>query len=405
MRRLIAEMPRAGTRKNQPAKALPGVTKIRDAIKLSQIRFYVYLSRSRAMSNSAKVALYTVLVIIASVSGYFAYQDFGRLMTRSANRNSELERIEPLREHPPQEPATNASAPLSTNSGAILTNSANLTNAEGGTNMLSRPIEPLASTASATNTNDVASMTVTNSLAMADTGTVAQAEEIPTALSPGPASGAAAGKRKGRLGLWTGLLIISVIGLGLLVANDVSHFMGNRALKVLYNDEGAGAKDADYERAEELWTNGEHLEAIRMMREYLNKHPREQHVAIRIAEIYEKDLKNDLAAALEYEEVLKHKLPDERWGWAAIHLCNLYFRLSQEQKAIDLLRRIVAEYPKVAAAEKARKRLEQIGEAPPPPPSTPIRVDARDIAAPPHPDAPSSPAPASNLPPGFRPKK
>ena len=56
------------------------------------------------------------------------------------------------------------------------------------------------------------------------------------------------------------------------------------------------------------------------MREYLLKNPREQHVSLRIAEIYEKDLANPLAAALEYEEVLKQKLPAERWGWAAIHL-------------------------------------------------------------------------------------
>ena len=34
------------------------------------------------------------------------------------------------------------------------------------------------------------------------------------------------------------------------------------------------------------------------MREYLKKNPREQHAALRIAEIYEKDLQNNLAAAL-----------------------------------------------------------------------------------------------------------
>jgi len=34
-----------------------------------------------------------------------------------------------------------------------------------------------------------------------------------------------------------------------------------------------------------LW---QHLEAVRLMREYYNKNPREVHVALRIAEIYEK---------------------------------------------------------------------------------------------------------------------
>jgi hypothetical protein len=119
---------------------------------------------------------------------------------------------------------------------------------------------------------------------------------------------------------------------------------------------------------------------------------------MRIAEIYEKDLKNNLAAALEYEEVLKHKLQPERWGWAAIHLCNLYFRLNQEQKGFDLLRRIVNDYPNTAAAEKARKRLEQVegGSGSEPMPMEPAVNTAPRTA---------SAQPQSNLPPGFRPKK
>jgi tetratricopeptide (TPR) repeat protein len=155
---------------------------------------------------------------------------------------------------------------------------------------------------------------------------------------------------------------ISIAGLALLVAHDLSQFLGGRALKVLYNEEGEGPASADYEQAEQEWANGQHLEAIRLMREYLNKHPREQHVALRIAEIYEKDLNNPLAAALEYEEVLKHKLPPENWGWAAIHLCNLYFKLNHPDKAIALLREIDSKYPDTAAAGKARKRLDMMDE-------------------------------------------
>ena len=118
--------------------------------------------------------------------------------------------------------------------------------------------------------------------------------------------------------------------------------------------------DPDYEAAEQVWADGNYLEAIQLMRDYLKKNPREQHAAIRIAEIYEKDLNNNLAAALEYEEILKQKLQPERWGWSAIHLCNLYFRMNQSDKAVALLRRIDAEYGETAAAGKARKRLELI---------------------------------------------
>lgn len=153
------------------------------------------------------------------------------------------------------------------------------------------------------------------------------------------------------------LFFIMVLGLGLLIGHDTSQFLGNRALKALYNDEGEGQRDPEYEQAEQVWADGHHLEAIRLMRECLQKNPREQHVALRIAEIYEKDLQNYLAAALEYEEVLKHNLPRERWGWAAIHLCNLYLKLGQPDKTMNLLRRIDAEYGETQAAEKARKRL------------------------------------------------
>src|SRR5438477_11946325 len=108
-------------------------------------------------------------------------------------------------------------------------------------------------------------------------------------------------------------------------------------MKLMFNDEGEAMSDPQYEEAEQVWANGEPLEAIRLMREYLNTNPREQHVALRIAEIYEKDLGNYLAAALEYEEVLTKKLSQERWGWAAIHLCNLYSsKLNQLEKALEL---------------------------------------------------------------------
>jgi hypothetical protein len=157
--------------------------------------------------------------------------------------------------------------------------------------------------------------------------------------------------------LMGGVFVLMLLGLGGLAGHDISQFVGNRFLKTIYDDDRAGEKDPDYEQAEQEWADGHHLEAIRLMREYLQKNPREQHVAIRIAEIYEKDLQNILAAALEYEEILKEKLPAERWGWAAIHLCNLYFKLGHTEKAIALLRRIDAEHGETAAAEKARQRL------------------------------------------------
>jgi hypothetical protein len=101
-----------------------------------------------------------------------------------------------------------------------------------------------------------------------------------------------------------------------------------------------------------------------------------------------------VAAALEYEEILKKHLSPERWGWTAVHLSNLYSgKLNKTAEAEVLLRRIITEYPQTAAAKKARERLgepEPVIEAPLPP-EQPT-------------DSDKSSSPPSKLPPGFRPK-
>lgn len=203
--------------------------------------------------------------------------------------------------------------------------------------------------------------------------------------------------RVGRMIAYGITMFFTLIGLAVMIGYDVSKFFANRVNDFIFNDDLKGVKDPDYEEAEHIWAKGDHLEAVGLMREYLNRHPREQYVALRIAEIYESDLRNYLAAALEYEEILKKKLPDERWGWAAIHLANLYSgKLNKPEQATALLHRIAEQYGRTAAAKKARERL----GLPPP-------AEAA-VAAAPEPEAvvetKGEEPPASNLPRGFRPK-
>src|SRR5438477_546392 len=40
---------------------------------------------------------------------------------------------------------------------------------------------------------------------------------------------------------------VSVVGLGLMVGHDVSQYLGNRVLRALYNDEGEGMANPEYE--------------------------------------------------------------------------------------------------------------------------------------------------------------
>jgi TolA-binding protein len=254
------------------------------------------------MNPVLKLALYVVLAVTALLCGTRFFAAYSERMARAERRFDAIE------------------AALS-----AATNSA--TAAEGQTD-----------------TNAAASTNLTSTNALKATKPAKGAEPVKPAATP-------------RLGLYGFGFLIGVVGLALLLANDVSHYLATRTHKALYNEEGEGVVDPDYEQAEETWANGDHLEAIRLMRDYLKRNPREQHAALRIAEIYEKDLNNPLAAALEYEEVLTKKLPDESWGWAAIHLCNLYYRLNKPDQATALLRRIDEEFSHTAAAEKARKRL------------------------------------------------
>jgi tetratricopeptide (TPR) repeat protein len=210
-------------------------------------------------------------------------------------------------------------------------------------------------------------------------------EDVPTATPQVRAAGG------GSWALYGALALGSLVVLALLLARDVSHTVADRVQEFIFNDDLKGVRSPEYEEAEKVWANGKHLEAIQLMRDYLKKHPSEQYVAIRIAEIYEKDLGNYLAAALEYQEILKKKLPPDRWGWAAIHLANLYSgKLEKPDEAEALLRRIINEYPQTPAAKKARERLGEPEQ---------LIVTAQPVEAKSEKDEPKS-----NLPPGFRPK-
>jgi len=155
-----------------------------------------------------------------------------------------------------------------------------------------------------------------------------------------------------------------VFALALLVARDVSKLVGEYTMRVFNLDESMGIKDTQYELADEAWRNGKYLDAIRLLREYLSNHPKEIHALVRIAEIYDKDLKNYTAAALEYEKVLEYTINPERWGWIAIRLVNIYTgELGENEKGLALLRRIVSEHPQSKAADKARARLKLYEEA------------------------------------------
>jgi tetratricopeptide (TPR) repeat protein len=159
---------------------------------------------------------------------------------------------------------------------------------------------------------------------------------------------------------YLGLFLFSVVVLGLVCAYELTRFFKTRAEEWMLQGGPPKEPVLELQEAERLRTAGEPLDAIRLLREYLQANPYELHAMARIAEIYRYDLKNDLAAALEYEELLKHKLPDDQWSWAALHLAKLYGRLNELDKSVALLEHIDSKYGDTIAGRRAKKALEQV---------------------------------------------
>ena len=184
--------------------------------------------------------------------------------------------------------------------------------------------------------------------------------------------GAAEASKAKMISALVGLIVVGLV-LGFLCISEFLGKSGRRAHLWHLHVSDPDLVTAQLDAAEKLRKQGEPLEAIQLLREHLKEHPQETEVMSRIAEIYNYDLRNYLAAALEYEEVLKHKLTNEDWGWAALHLAKLYGRLNRPDDALALLERLDTEYGDTMAARRARKVREQHSDGtaePEPPPET-----------------------------------
>src|SRR5579883_1538916 len=169
-----------------------------------------------------------------------------------------------------------------------------------------------------------------------------------------------AGASSGLAVLYLTLLVVSIGVLAILCGFDLRGVIRSRAEAWMAEAGAPTGPVPELEEAQKVRAAGQPLEAIRLLREYLQAHPYEFHVMGKIAEIYRYDLHNDLAAALEYEEMLKHKIPDDQWAWAALHLAKLYGRLNQLEKSVELLERLDADYGHTIAGRRAKKALENV---------------------------------------------
>lgn len=273
--------------------------------------------------------------------------------------------------------------------------------AEGSTSTNATPTAPANSVVTAGGQTN--SSSDTNLLGQADGGK-SGAGIVSAQSSTGSAKPTSVQPAKpNRSALYLAGFVGGMLGLALLLGWDVTQWVSRKATHGLGVDLAPVENDPEYDAAEAEWAKGNHLDAIKLLREFLQHNPSQQHAAIRIAEIYEKDLHNYLAAALELEEVLTKRLPKEKWGWTAIHLANIYSgRMNQPEKALATLDRIVRDYPDTSAAKKARQRLGI---------PDPVEPESAEQAAE-NPSSESAEVPESEpaeenpaMPKGFRPRK
>ena len=157
--------------------------------------------------------------------------------------------------------------------------------------------------------------------------------------------------------------LISGAALAVFVAWDVSRFLGGLAGQLFWGGGRIASITPAWWKAERLCKEQQPLEAIRILRDYLNAHPRHWGVAVRIAEIYQHEIKDPLPAALEYEELLKQHLSDAARAEIMLRLAACRLLLREAETAAAMLRQVIEQFPRTPAAKKAARRLERMGEA------------------------------------------
>ncbi|MEY4385684.1 MAG: hypothetical protein RLY20_967 [Verrucomicrobiota bacterium] len=148
--------------------------------------------------------------------------------------------------------------------------------------------------------------------------------------------------------------------LALFVAWDVARSLGGFASQLFWSGGRIASITPAWWKADRLCRDRQYLEAIRVLREFHEAHPRQWSAAVRIAEIYERDLANPLSAALEYETLLRQRLPKRAQAEILLRLAADYLLLHRTDESAARLNQVLADFPGSAAATKAARRLARL---------------------------------------------
>ena len=160
--------------------------------------------------------------------------------------------------------------------------------------------------------------------------------------------------------------------LAMFVAWDVSRFLGGQAGQLFWSGGRVASITPAWWKAERLCKDRQPLEAVHVLRDYLDAHPRQWRVAVRIAEIYQNEIKDPLPAALEYEKILSGRLPNGARPEVLLRLAACQLLLRRHAESAMALREVLEKYPGTDAAQKAERRLKRIERGDPFPTQEPV---------------------------------
>lgn len=148
--------------------------------------------------------------------------------------------------------------------------------------------------------------------------------------------------------------------LAVFLAWDVAQFLGAQAGRLFWSGGRLPSLTPTWWRSERLRKEGNAAEAIRILRDAYSAHPRQWQLAMRIAEIYQHDLNNPLAAGLEYQSLLASRLPKNARAEILLRLAACHLLRHQTEDALACWQQVMSEFPDTAAARKAARRLARI---------------------------------------------
>ena len=153
--------------------------------------------------------------------------------------------------------------------------------------------------------------------------------------------------------------IVVAFPLAPFIASFVTNFVLEVMVKNFMMSEGKIKVEKDYSRAKSLEVRGKLDEAVEEYKKIIEEDPRDIIARLNLAEIYHHKLKNYEDALNIYNQLLEIKIEDNLKVFILNQKVDIFDTTSQYEKAKEILREVIRNYPDTKFARQARARLDK----------------------------------------------